>query len=86
VPVQGSYADRTADVGSQIEYGWDHGLGEIVTALAQAGLHIEFLREMDFVEWPHPLLVQGEDGLWRLPPRYDGELPLFFALKATKPA
>lgn len=66
--------------------GKNHGLGEIVTALAQAGLHIEFLREMDHLEWPHPLLVEGEDGLWRLPPHHEGELPLFFALKASKPA
>jgi SAM-dependent methyltransferase len=84
-PVHGSYADPTAEVGPHTEYGWDHGLGEIVTALATAGLRIEFLREMDFLRWPHPLLVQGEDGLWRLPSHYEGELPLFFALKATKP-
>lgn len=86
MPVKGSYADPTAHVEAHVEYGWDHGLGEIVTALAEAGLRIELLREMDFLEWPHPLLVQGEDGRWRLPPRYEGELPLFFALKATKPA
>ena len=41
--VQGSYADRTADVGDHTEHGWDHGLGEIVTALIDAGLRIETL-------------------------------------------
>ena len=30
--VTGSYADLSADVGEQKEHGWDHGLGEIVTA------------------------------------------------------
>ena len=30
--VPGSYADPTADVGEHTEHGWDHGLGEIVTA------------------------------------------------------
>ena len=31
VPVERSYADRTAKVATRTEYGWDHGLGEIVT-------------------------------------------------------
>ncbi len=33
------------------EHGWDHGLGEIVTALIEAGLRIESLREFPFAEW-----------------------------------
>ena len=36
--VKGSYADRDAEVGDQAEHRWDHGLGEIVTALIDAGL------------------------------------------------
>ena len=32
-PVTGSYADPDADVGDETEHSWDHGLGEIVTAL-----------------------------------------------------
>src|SRR5437588_11802390 len=42
VPVQGSYADPGAHVEEPLEYGWSHSLGEIVTAVASAGLHIEF--------------------------------------------
>ena len=34
--VEGSYADRSATVSTHTEYGWDHGLGEIVTALIEA--------------------------------------------------
>jgi hypothetical protein len=49
-------------------------------------LRIEFLHEFDFVEWPVDFLVQGDDGRWRLPPGTKGELPLFFSVKATKPA
>jgi len=86
IPVKGSYADTSTELRSPLEYGWNHSMGEIVTAVAQAGLHIEFLREMDFVHWPMPFLVEGADGRWRLPPDAGGELPLFFALKATKPA
>ena len=40
------------------EYGWDHGLGEIVTALIDAGLRIESLREYPFVEWKLAFLVE----------------------------
>src|SRR5215210_3018710 len=40
-PVEGSYADPTASVSAKREHGWDHGLGEIVTALIDAGLRIE---------------------------------------------
>jgi 2-polyprenyl-3-methyl-5-hydroxy-6-metoxy-1,4-benzoquinol methylase len=85
-PVHGSYADETADVGVHTEYGWDHGLAEIVNALIDAGLRIDSLREFPFVDWKLDFLVQGEDGQWRLPGELDGRLPLFFSLKASRPA
>jgi SAM-dependent methyltransferase len=81
----GSYADPTAPTDGLVEHGWGHSLGEIVTALIDAGLRIEFLHEFDFVEWPVAFLVEGDDGRWRLPPGTAGELPLFFSLKASKP-
>lgn len=83
--VQGSYADRDATVEHDVEYGWNHGLGEIVTALAGAGLRVEFLHEFPFVEWEVSFLERREDGTWRLPDSHAGDLPLFFSLKATKP-
>ena len=83
---QGSYADRNATVAQEVNYSWNHGLGEIVTALAAAGLRIEFVHEFPFVEWPVPFLQPASDGTYRLPPEHDGRLPLFFSLKATKPA
>jgi SAM-dependent methyltransferase len=84
-PVVGSYADRSAPTEGLVEHGWDHSLGEIVSALVDAGLRIEFLHEFDFVEWPVSFLVEGEDGRWRLPPNARGGLPLFFSLKASRP-
>lgn len=85
-PVQGSYADPTATVRATLEHGWDHGLGEIVTALIEAGLEIRALREFPFVDWRLDFLTETEDGTWRLPPTVQGELPLFFSLLATRPA
>jgi len=84
--VEGSYADRDAPTDGLVEHGWNHSLGEIVTALIESGLTIEFLHEFDFAEWEIAPLSRGEDGLWRLPPLPNGQLPLFFSLKATKPA
>ncbi len=82
--VKGSYADHDAPTEGLVEYDWDHSLGEIVTALVDAGLRLEFLHEFDFVSWPVDFLVEGEDRRWRLPEGSKGSLPLFFSLKATK--
>jgi len=83
--VHGSYADTSAPTEGLVEHGWDHSLGEIVTSLIEAGLHIDFLHEFDFVDWPIDFLVEGPDGRWRLPPGTAGQLPLFFSLRASKP-
>jgi ubiquinone/menaquinone biosynthesis C-methylase UbiE len=86
--VKGSYADPTADIGEHTEHGWDHGLGEIVTALIDAGLRIETLVEHPFLDWKVDFLVEDPEhgGTWRLPPGGRGDLPLMFSLRATKPA
>ena len=85
-PVKGSYADPDADVGDQAEHGWDHGLGEIVTALIEAGLRIESLVEHPFVAWAADFLVEATGrraGACRR--RRAGSCPLMFSLTATKP-
>ncbi len=83
--VTGSYPDRDALTGPLVEHGWDHSLGEIVTALIDAGLVIEFLHEFDFCDWSLDYLVRCEDGRFRSPPDTPGRLPLFFSLRARKP-
>ncbi len=84
--VHGSYADPTADVGEQKEHGWDHGLGEIVTAVIDAGLRIDSLEELPFLDWGTDFLVETEPGSGRhVLPDGPGELPLMFTLQATKP-
>jgi SAM-dependent methyltransferase len=84
--VKGSYADRDAEVRDQVEHSWDHGLGEIVTALMEAGLVVTALVEHPFLDWKVDFLVEDEAGKYRLPPGTAGELPLMFSLKATKRA
>lgn len=87
-PVVGSYADPSADVGEQQEHGWDHGLGEIVTALVDAGLTLESLRESPELDWGADFLVETPpgSGRFRLPPDVPGELPLMFSLVARRRA
>ena len=84
------YADDSASLAHQDSYEWNHSLGEIVTAVIDAGLQIEFLHEQDWTVYRAlPWLVESERGIWRLPER-DGEpdrrLPLMFSLSATKRA
>jgi SAM-dependent methyltransferase len=82
--VAGSYADPTAIVTASREHGWDHGLGEIVTALIDAGLEIRSLREYPFLHWKLDFLERSPDGTWRMPGELDGRLPLLFSMLATK--
>lgn len=83
--VEGSYADRSAPTEGLVEHSWNHSLGEIVTALIESGLSIEFLHEFDFAEWAMPFLESADDGRSRLPADVHGRLPLFFSVRATKP-
>ena len=65
-------------------YEWQHSLGEIVTALADAGLNIEFLHEFPFCNYQAlPSMVRGEDGWWRFPEHNDS-IPQMFSIRASK--
>ena len=69
-----------------VVYGWPYSLGAVVSALAEQGLRIDFLHEFPFSESPHlEFVVPTADGGWGLPPEVEGELPLLFSVKATKP-
>jgi SAM-dependent methyltransferase len=84
-PVEGSYADPTADVDAEIEHGWNHSLGEIVTLLASAGLRIELLDEKRELDWPAAYLVDRGDGTFVWPEALAGAMPLMYSLRARKP-
>ncbi|HEX6123085.1 MAG TPA: class I SAM-dependent methyltransferase [Ktedonobacterales bacterium] len=63
---------------------WPYSLGEVITALAQAGLRLESLCEHPATFYRQfPMLIEGSDGLWRWPdPAIT--LPLLFSLRARK--
>ncbi len=82
---QGSYADPDADF-SHDSYQWCHSLGEIVTAVASAGLRIEHLHE--FSESPYdcfPFTTEVEPGRAVIAGLED-KVPLMFSLKAIREA
>jgi SAM-dependent methyltransferase len=85
-PVKGSYADATADVDAEWEHGWNHSLGETITALAEQGLRLEILDEKRTVPWPVEWLVEQEDGCYGFPPGQAGTMPLMFSLRMRKDA
>jgi len=81
----GSYADASATVTAPVQYEWNHSLGEVVTALIDAGLRLEYLHEFPYtsggLDWP--ALVTGADGLTRARGLED-QFPLSFSIRATK--
>ncbi len=78
-----SYADPNAKLEHTTEYVWTHPLGEIVGALADNGLRIEFLHEFPYTYHNFFTCMERDaEGWWRLPgPQY---LPLMFSLRATR--
>jgi hypothetical protein len=68
----GTYAVPAAGVW-QTEYTWDHPLGEIVTAVCRAGLHLEFLHEHTK---PSGATYHAD---------YPADLPYLFSLRAKRP-
>lgn len=79
-----SYVESHEPLTSPTTYQWEHSLGEIVTALAEAGLKIQFLHEFPFAMYQRISTMQADaDGWWRLPDDKI-EIPFLFSLMATK--
>jgi SAM-dependent methyltransferase len=80
-----TYTDALRPIVARRSYEWNHGIGEIVTALIRHGLQLEWLVEHDWTVWPRfPWLVET-DRRWRVP---DGmpRIPWTFSLLAIHPA
>ena len=67
-----------------VNYAWMYTVGEVVTALSQAGLHIEWFHEFDWLYYrvSAEKQVKDENGHWVFP-EHQGRLPFTFSLKAT---
>jgi SAM-dependent methyltransferase len=64
---------------------FQHGLGDVITALTNAGLHVEFVHEFDFDFWQrYERLRRDDTGCYRLPPGQP-RVPLMYSLRASRP-
>lgn len=82
----GTYVDTPVELEHTTTHEWNHGIGEIVTALLDHGLVLTTLVEHDTVPWnalPGMMEDRG-DGEYRLIDRPE-RLPLTFTVSAVKP-
>jgi len=80
-----TYVEHEGALASPATRQWNHGLGEILTAVADAGLELVSLEEHRSVPW-NPLgdaMVDAGGGEHRLRERPE-RLPLTYTLRATK--
>ena len=77
----GGYASESKPA---TNYSWMYTVGEIITALSQAGLHVEWFHEFDWLYYQNSAekQVRDEAGGWAYP-EHRGKLPYTFSLKAT---
>ena len=81
----GTYVETEVEFTHNLTHVWNHGLGEIVTALLDAGMELTMLVEHDSVPW-NALPGQMEQidlGEWRLIDR-PWRLPHTYTLQAVK--
>jgi SAM-dependent methyltransferase len=79
------YADSDTPVQANATVQWNHSLGDVVTAVVEAGLRIDSLREMDrevIQRWR--VMDATEDGMFKLPADRPS-LPLMYVLRASLP-
>ncbi len=82
----GTYVSTETEFAHTRSAEWNHGIGEILTAVLDAGLTITGFEEHRSVPWQAmPDMVAGEDGEFRLPERPD-RMPLTYTLQAVKTA
>ena len=80
-----TYASTEARLANSTIHSWNHGLGEIVTALLDHGLRLTQLVEHDSIPWnplPDQMVQRGAE--WVLANRPE-RLPLTYTLQAVKP-
>ena len=79
---EGTYAEDGKTKMISKEYAWNHGLGDVINALINAGLTIEFLIEHDASPYDVlPNLIKNAEGLYETTEKL---YPLIYELKATK--
>ncbi|WP_417705604.1 class I SAM-dependent methyltransferase [Pseudomonas sp.] len=80
-----TYVQTEATLTASVTHEWNHGLGEIISALLRHGMTLTALEEHECLPWEAlPGQMQlGADGEWRLRSRPE-RLPLSYTLQAVK--
>lgn len=81
-----TYVATDAVLTQGLTHEWNHGLGETVTALLDAGMELTGLVEHDSVPWealPGRMVLDGDPAEWRLAER-PWRLPLTYTLQAVR--
>ena len=80
----GTYVPTDVTFSHNLTHSWNHGLGEVFTALTEAGLRVTSLVEHDSVPWEAlPGQMVQQDGEWRLRERPQ-RLPCSYTLQALR--
>lgn len=82
----GTYVETDEALHLTVAHSWNHGIGEILTAVLEAGLDVTGFTEHTSVPW-NPMaegaFACGDDGEWRLIDRPE-RLPASYTLQAVK--
>ena len=65
----GDYTDRSAKLENDVTYEWPHPTSEVLTALIDAGLRIEFFHEFPFTPWAQIPSMMYDEGENAVPPQ-----------------
>jgi SAM-dependent methyltransferase len=79
-----TYTDGEVELRHTRTYEWNHGLGEIITALLRHDLVVSAFEEHRELEWQGLPQMRLEDGRYRLPPAQRHLVPLMYTLVAER--
>ncbi|NUO61858.1 MAG: class I SAM-dependent methyltransferase [Hamadaea sp.] len=81
----GTYVATETQFAHNVSHSWNHGLGEIVSALLAEGMRLTMLEEHDSVPWKALLegMVEDEHGEWRLAEHRE-RVPMSYTLQAVR--
>lgn len=83
----GTYVQTDVELRHTVTHEWNHGIGELLTALLDHGLRITSFVEHDSVPWEAlpGVMTRDDRGEWSLT-EDRGRVPLSFTVQAVRPA
>ena len=80
------YADPDATLMHVKTYEWPHPLSDVINAVLNAGLTLDWVHEHDRMPWKLlPVMPPAERKLFKLPDSFPVRIPLSFSLSCRKP-